>query len=58
MLGLRTSCKGDAMIDPDIHFAISIALSFVAGAASAVWVAVLLNRGVKDMKRTDETEHP
>ena len=47
------------MIDPDIHFAISIALSFVAGAASAVWVAVLLHRGVKEMKEhTDETEHP
>ena len=46
------------MTDPDIHFAISIVLSFVAGAASAVWLAVLLNRGVKDMKRTDETEHP
>jgi pyrimidine operon attenuation protein/uracil phosphoribosyltransferase len=47
------------MTDPDIHFAISIALSFVAGAASAVWLAVLLNRGAREMKeRTDETEHP
>jgi hypothetical protein len=47
------------MADPDIHFAISIALSFVAGFASAVWLAVLLDRGAKEMKeKTDETGHP
>jgi capsular polysaccharide biosynthesis protein len=47
------------MIDPDIHFAISIVLSFIAGFASAIWLAVLLDRGAKKMKeRTDEMEHP
>jgi hypothetical protein len=46
------------MTESDIHFAISIALSFVAGFASAVWLAVALDRGAKEMAEKAADEVP
>jgi ABC-type proline/glycine betaine transport system permease subunit len=46
------------MTESDIHFAVSIALSFVAGFACAVWLAVLLDRGAKKMKEQTTEETP
>ena len=44
------------MTNPDTLFAISIALSFVAGFASAILLAVLLHRGAREIAEKQEAE--
>ena len=44
------------MTNPDPLFAISIALSFVAGIAFAVLLAVLLHRGAREIAEKQEAE--